>query len=200
VEGEDFTLGSGWRSDVAFVDDWQGSGYLADTYQAEFASREVNLPHADQAYVWIRFYKRAMDQSPAFIYLGQQSYSLADVAEDELNHWIWERVGPFASPGGVNKWQITRPFNEDQDQFMALFIDAVVFTTDPDFSPEENSLWQNVQTNQYTFSRPIGDGVVEMSLSTGRYRCAAEVDSDLPLVDAFGARPVRSNEVNIELP
>jgi len=200
VEGEDFTLGSGWRSDVAFVEDWKGSGYLVDTYNAQFASREVNLPQADQAYVWVRFYKREVDQSPAFLHLNQQSLTFADVSEDELDRWIWERVGPFESPGGVKEWRITRPFNEDQNQFMALFIDAVVFTTDPEFSPQDNSLWQSVKTNQYAFSRPIAEGVVEMSLSAGRYLCTAEVESDLPLVDAFGVQPVRSNEVNIEIP
>jgi hypothetical protein len=200
VEGEDFNMGSGWRAEVAFVDGWLGSGYLMDSYNADTARREVILPPAEQAYVWVRFYKRAVDQSPARLQLNQQSLSFADVSEDEINGWLWERIGPFNISGGVNEWRITRPFNEDQSQFMALFIDTLVFTTDSDFSPEENSLWESVKISQYTFSSQMSKGTLEITLPDGNYRCVAEVDSDLPLVDALGAHPVRSNEVTIEIP
>jgi len=195
IEGEDFSFGYGWKQDVAYVDGWKGDGYLVDSINSNYASTLVRLPiealDSESVFVWVRYYKRVVDGSPAYIILDDQFLAFAE--NDDINEWVWERVGPFYPEHDLAEWKIFRPYQDDSYQFSALFIDSVVFTTEPQFSPEHENSWDPTLIADYSFRMPAQEGEIEFNLSPGRYSCLLEIESELPLVDALGQTPVKSN-------
>lgn len=201
VEAENFGPGPGWQRDVSFVSGWQGEGYLADNYGSQFARLNLSLPAANlPAYAWVRYFKRAVDASPAFVYLGNQALPFADISSEQLNQWLWERAGPFDSVGGIQEWKLARPYQEEASQFMAIFIDALIITTDPQFDPQNDSHWQASYEAAYPLPQPASQGNIPLDLPAGRYRCAITVASELALVDAYGQTPLRSEVIEIDIP
>ncbi|MBM3143456.1 MAG: hypothetical protein FJ010_00545 [Chloroflexi bacterium] len=199
VEAEKFEWGPGWGENVAFVSDWQGDGYLVDSYGSQAAVHHTYFPHAAPAYAWIRYYKRTVDQAPAYLELEKQVYSFSDVEEDETNQWLWERVGPFDMAAVEQNWRITRPYDDAPERFMALFIDSLVFTTDAEFSPLDDAQREMVYDRVHPLANPTNRGMIELKLAPGRYFCRLGIES-APLVDAYGRSEVWSNNLEVELP
>jgi len=199
VEAEKFEWGPGWGENVAFVSDWQGDGYLVDSYGSQAAVHHTYFPHAAPAYAWIRYYKRTVDQAPAYLELEKQVYPFSDVEEDETNQWLWERVGPFDMAAVEQNWRITRPYDDAPERFMALFIDSLVFTTDAEFSPLDDAQREMVYDRVHPLANPTNRGMIELKLAPGRYFCRLGIES-APLVDAYGRSEVWSNNLEVELP
>jgi len=200
VEAETFELGPGWGEDVAFVSGWQGSGYLVDSYGSQVAAYHTRLPNRAPAYAWIRYFKRVVDQAPANLELDHQSLPFSDINEGETNEWIWERVGPFDISPDVQNWRFTRPYDDVPERFMALFIDSVVFTTDPDISPLDDIQRELVYDQIHYLSRPSKEGIIKLDLSAGRYFCHLGIGSDQSLVDAYGQPNIWSDDLEINIP
>ncbi len=200
VEAEKFTWGPGWGSDVAFVEGWQGEGYLVDSYGSQESQYRTDFPIGEKAYAWVRYYKRVVDESPGYLYLTDTAYPFADVIEENTNQWVWDLVGPFDISENPQDWRIDRPYEQDALGFMALFIDSVVFTTDADFSPTETGHRQVVYEETYSLSNPTQQGIVKFKLPPGRYFCRLGVESDQHLVNAYGQSEVWSDDLEIEIP
>ena len=200
VEAETFEWGPGWKDDVAFVSGWQGDGYLVDSYGSQVAALQTYFSDLSPTYVWIRYYKRVVDEAPAYLELDDVVYPFSDVDDDTLHSWRWERVGPFELPGEAQTWRLTRPYDGEPERFMALFVDSVIFTTDVEFSPLQEIQRDVVYDQVHQLSNPGQRGVVRIDLPPGRYFCRLSVESDLPLVDAYGQPEVWSDGVEIEIP
>ncbi len=200
VEAETFEWGPGWGEDVAFVSGWQGDGYLVDSYGSQAALHQTRLPNTVPAYAWIRYYKRVVDQAPAYIEIDDDTFSFSDVDEDGVNEWLWERVGPFDLSADAQNWRLTRPYEDSPEKFMALFIDSVVFTTDADFSPLDGVQRDVVYDQVHQLTNPAQSGIIKLDLPQGRYFCRLGVESDQPLVDAYGRPDVWSDGLEIEIP
>jgi len=200
IEAENFEWGPGWGADVAFVDGWDGDGYLVDSYGSQESKYGTALPAANEAYAWVRYYKRVVDEAPGYVHLGDAAYPFADVVDENTNQWIWERVGPFTLPEGEQQWRITRPYDQPAERFMALFIDSVVFTTDADFSPTSTGHRQIVYDEIYSLSNPTQAGILKFNLPSGRYYCRVSVETGQSLVDAYGQPEVWSNDLEVEMP
>jgi hypothetical protein len=201
VEAEHASVLGGWRVHRLLTSGWLGEGFVLDEDASDALRLRVSLPADEPAYAWVRYYKRRVDQSPGQLHLGGQSASFADVAEAQLNQWRWERVGPFDAVSGDAEWAITRrPAAEDPVRW-ALFIDALVFTTDPDFSPETDSAWEAMPAIVLALDVPATGGTVPFTpAGPGRYRCRVAVETGQPFVDAFGRAPAWSNAVEIQAP
>ena len=200
IEAENFEWGPGWKADVAFVNGWEGDGYLVDSYGSQESKYGTALPVASEAYAWVRYYKRVVDDWPGYVHLGDAGYPFADVVEENTNQWIWERVGPFALPEGEQGWRITRPYEQPAEGFMALFIDSVVFTTDAGFSPTSIGHRQIVYDEIYSLSKPAQTGIMKFILPSGRYYCRVSVETGQSLVDAYGQPEIWSNDLGVEMP
>lgn len=200
VEAENFEHGPGWGSDVAFVSDWAGSGYLVDSYGSQTAAYHTALESDQTAYIWVRYYKRAADASPAFMVLGDVALPFADTTADQINQWVWERIGPFTLTAEEQIWRISRPYAEPPATFMALFIDSVVFTSDPDFSPLEDIARAPAYDQGHPLPSPAQSGLVHIGLLTGRYFCKLGIISEFTLVDAYGSPEIWSDSVEIQVP
>lgn len=198
VEAENYTQSAGWRPETAFVNDWSGTGFLMDVYGAQTATYTVRLPENGQAFVWVRYLKRASDHSAASIRLDDQAFPFADAENELYNQWNWVRLGPFAHAGGIHSWTLSRPFEEDSRAFVSLFVDALVFTTDADYTPLAG-LTGTPMPEVTVHYAAASQGTLRLDFPTGRYRCQASIDSAQPLVDRRGDVPVRSETILIEI-
>ena len=158
------------------------------------------MPGNGPVYVWVRYYKRRMDKSPGRLEVSGQALSFADASGDQLNRWVWERVGPWAVAPGEHNWSLTRrPLSEDPHRW-SLFVDVLVFTTDEAYTPGSDVPWQPLPERRYPLSQPASSGEITVALAApGFYQCRVAVESEQPLVDAFGRTPVSSNTVKATL-
>jgi hypothetical protein len=197
IEAEQFLQATGWMPETAYVIDWLGDGYLMDSFGSQEAVYTTTFPDSDQGYVWVRSLKRAVDNSPAFLSHGSQSFPFANTATN-LSIWAWERLGPY-DLAGSDHWVITRPYTEDAKKFMALFVDVLVFTTDALYDPQSSPSY--VPLADEVFSVPgQTQGILSIALIPGHYQCRALAASSLPLVDALGNSPVSSQPVEFDVP
>lgn len=196
VEIETFPLSSGWRIETAIAHGWTGDGFIMDNFGSVPVSYNFNLAKESQVYIWVRNYKRVVDNSPAQITILDQTYSFGAPTEEKLNQWNWERIGPFNVPSGLNAMYLDRPYVDDPKQFMAIFIDAIIITADPDFTPLKDRELE-LQTQAYSFGQEQNQGELNVPFEPGSYRCYVEAFSEHMLVDAFGLTPVQSNSINL---
>lgn len=198
-EAENAASPAGWRPETTFAEGWSGSGFLMDDFGSISASYPVALPEAPSAYAWVRYYKRRADHSPAYLSLGNQSFPFANAADETLDAWNWVRLGPYHPQDGTSEWVLARPFQEEQPNFMALFVDTLVFTTDPQYDPLSGRLGEAMPAlvDHFSASR---EGTIRLGYPPGRYRCQATLLSPQTLVDAYGNAPVRSDMITVEIP
>jgi hypothetical protein len=144
-----------------------------------------------------------LDHSPGQVTIAGQTEAFADVEPSQLNSWVWQRLGPFrVEPDTTLHILINRPYTEDPQHFIALFIDSFVVTSDPELSPESNLYFAPIYRNfPYMPALPFGsiDTSQISQLDSGHYRCQATAISDDPIVDVFGNLPVISNELKFEV-
>ncbi|KAF0107188.1 MAG: hypothetical protein FD146_2029 [Anaerolineaceae bacterium] len=197
VEAEQFAQANGWRSETAYVTGWSGSSFLMDTYGSQSVTYTASLPGGAQGYVWVRYFKRAADNSPAALALGSQSFIFASSSPAWLNAWVWERIGPYRL-SGPGQWTMTRPYAEDPRKFMALFVDALVFTTDPLYDPLSSASYEPLPEQSFSMTG-LTHGVISIPLPPGHYQCRALAVSSQPLVDALGNSPVSSQPVEFDV-
>jgi hypothetical protein len=200
VEAEQFAQANGWRSETAYVTGWFGDGFLMDTYGSQSVTYTASFPDGSEGYVWVRYYKRSADNSPAMLTLNSQSFVFAISSPDFLGAWNWERVGPYRLSGpGASQWTMTRPYAEDSSKFMALFVDTLVFTTDPLYHPLTGPSYEPLPEQSFSVTG-LAHGIVSIPLPAGHYQCRALAVSSQPLVDALGNSPVASQPVEFDVP
>jgi hypothetical protein len=81
---------------------------------------------------------------------------------------------------------------------MALFVDALVFTTDPLYDPQANPGYETLPEQVFSMNS-LTRGTISMPLNPGHYRCLALAVSSQPLVDALGNSPVASQPVEFDV-
>lgn len=199
LEAESFKPGAAWQPEISFVTGWNGDGFLMDNYGSQPTMFNVQVDENKPFYLWVRYYKRSVDDYPAEITLNGQTFSFDSYGENNLNTWVWEKLGPFEAPVGVNKAALSRPYTGNPQQFMAIFIDAIVIADDPDFIPSDNH-FVALPLKTISFPSELPQGSLSLSLEPGTYRCRAEAFSRTEnLVDAFGRTPVPSNMLEFEI-
>ena len=82
---------------------------------------------------------------------------------------------------------------------MAIFIDTFIVTDDPAFTPTSD-LTDPMPPQNFAVNSNVTSGSIFPRLAPGQYSCHLEVDSASNLVDAFGNRPVTSNEIEFRVP
>lgn len=200
IEAETFPLGPGWHTEINFATDWSGAGFLLDFYGSQPLPYSLETPFENsEIYVWVRSFKRAIDDSPAYLAVNDVSLPYADTGEAALNQWVWERLGPFPNIGSTVRITIARPYHEEPAKFMALFTDLLLVTDDPTLTPD-SQLKAQYPAQGFMISGGNTSGTITPTLPAGQYSCRLELRSSQPLVDSFGRQPVYSNEVEFHLP
>ncbi len=200
IEAEEIPLSPGWQVQINFASGWTGNGFLMDNYGSQFLFYELDASFAGtDLYLWARTYKRVVDHSPALVTLNGATSTFANTAEESLNQWIWERVGPFPNNGATVRITIARPYEENLQNYMAIFMDALIVTDDASFSPE-TSLTDPMPHQIFAVNTDSRSGFISPKLPPGQYTCRVELTSTENVVDAFGRQPVISNDVEFSVP
>jgi hypothetical protein len=199
IEIESLMPPTGWQVETSFAADWSGKGFIMDNYGSSPFYFDVTKDEALPIYFWVRYYKRAVDHSPAELTFNEQIRAFSDINKDKTNQWVWEKVGPFTAPAGNYIAVLNRPYNDEPSQFIALFIDALVYTHDPDFSPTDNH-FQSLPPRTFNFQNQRNQGTITARFEPGSYRCYLEVTNNQSLlVDAFGFTPVKSGIIEFTI-
>lgn len=199
LEAETFNPYPGWQAESAFANGWNGDGFLMDNYGSIPTLFDIEVEEEKPVYLWVRFYKRIVDDYPAEMFLNGEAFSFGAVDGEKINQWVWERVGPFDANVGINTVGLNRPYNGGPFEFMAIFIDSIIVTTDPNFSPTENN-FTPLPSVPFTYQNELKSGNIILPLEPGSYRCTAEaVNKNYLLVDAFGTTPIRSNAIELTI-
>ena len=199
IETESLTPPTGWQVETSFASNWSGNGFLMDNYGSSPIYFDVVKDEVRPVYFWIRYFKRVVDTSPAELTLNGQTRAFSDVSKENTNQWVWEKVGPFTAPAGSYIATLKRPYNDDPTQFIALFVDAIVYTHDPGFSPTDNH-FQTLPSRTFNFQDQRNSGIISARFEPGSYRCYVEVtNNQLLLVDAFGFTPAKSGIIEFTI-
>jgi hypothetical protein len=199
IETESLTPPTGWQVETSFASNWSGNGFLMDNYGSSPIYFDVVKDEVRPVYFWIRYFKRVVDTSPAELTLNGQTRAFSDVSKENTNQWVWEKVGPFTASAGSYIATLKRPYNDDPTQFIALFVDAIVYTHDPGFSPTDNH-FQTLPSRTFNFQDQRNSGIISARFEPGSYRCYVEVtNNQLLLVDAFGFTPAKSGIIEFTI-
>ena len=197
LEAEDSFKGTGWIPVSDFVNEFTGSGFLLDEWKSGEALYSFEAPQAGQYRVWMRSYKRVINDQHNFIGINGQPAEFA-LNEDPLNQWVWRSVGVYDLPAAAIPLSLTRTYGVDEQY--SVFVDTVVITPDLEFTPDlEDGIWDrivssgeiNSSADQYVLPRP---------LASGDYRWKVRVYDGVSLIDGSGARGVASPYSNFTIP
>lgn len=191
IEAEDAFQGPGWHPENAFVDGYNGRGFLLDDWQAGEAVYDLKTEQPGSYKVWVHYMKRRVNDQHNFINLAGQSFEFADNSETTtLFEWAWKEIGVFDLPAGINPISLTRTYGVD-GQF-SVFIDAIALTTDLSYQPtDDNSTWQLVLDSGEVNSN-MPEYAISETLPPGVYRWSVRIFEGTRIVDALGTRGVAS--------
>jgi 4-amino-4-deoxy-L-arabinose transferase-like glycosyltransferase len=183
IEAEQFR-GHLWQPENRSVDHFSGSGFLVDNYNAGTATFQVQVPEAGSYEVWARTYRRELDDTHAYLDLGNGPLEIARAEEARLNRWVWESLGRQTLPAGARELAISKDFGTSRQ--MALFVDAFVLSRDPTFDPERRGEWDSAldvelpATGGDTYQRDLP------TAAPGHYRWRLQLLDGDRLIDARG--------------
>lgn len=193
VPGEDLS-GPGWQFTGGSVDGFDGEGLIFDNLGSSTALLRVPLPEGSPVYVWVRSLRRVSDDYPGYAGLNSEHSEFSKVMGTSfpLGEWIWERLGPFSVSGQMADLELSRPFSENGNNFMALFVDTFVLTSSTSFDPNTQSLWQ-ISLEREIVHDGSPNGSFDFMNVSGIYRCSVSVD--IPQ----DGKTVESNTVEIQV-
>jgi hypothetical protein len=197
IEAENISMANGWQTETDFAPGWSGTGFAMDNYGSGSLYMKLNMDLSQRSYIWIRYFKRASDETSTYLSINNIPYPIANVDEAGLNVWKWERVGPVKFDG-YGDLSINRKYSGDPQYFMAIFIDSLMVTTDAEFSPETD-LWKPMPPKILSFKQPQSSGTVLLDFPAASYRCKVDIENELPVVDALGKTSTNLMSNNIEL-
>jgi hypothetical protein len=193
LEAENLFMSPGWQTEISFASGWMGTGFARDNYGSAPLRIKQNTEISQDVYVWIRHYKRSIEEAPTHFIVGGVSYPIAEVEGDQLNTWQWERVGPVTVDGDI---EFSINHEGDADHFMAIFIDSIVISANANFSPEED-LWQETHPLVFSLDKPEREGPLHLDLSPGVYQCFAAIEANTPIAEMHGKTTVESNQIEV---
>lgn len=184
IEAEEFSRDQGWAPENRYVGEFSGKAFLADSlHRAGKSSYRHVLPVAGRYDLWVRTYRRVLDDTHVFLEVNGMGAEIARSDSMRLNRWIWERVGSFDLPAG----EVLLAFSKDfgTAQHMSIFIDDLMLSGSPDFDPSQQSLWDTVlDTGPDTGA--ANKFRLEMPLQPGQYRWRVQLLDGEKLVGDLG--------------
>jgi hypothetical protein len=186
-EAETMPQLTGWKPDVAFVTDWSGTGYLADDFPGHVeAGGTISVPTTGTYSLWIRSYRRRVDDFPLHLEVNGRTYTFAD-SSLALDTWVWQKLDTINLNAGDLPVKLTRDFDRSHAEYFALFVDAIVLASDPNYDPNQSDRWQLAFEKNESFADKSTHGTFSISFDPGQYRCQLTARDADRLIDATGA-------------
>jgi hypothetical protein len=188
--------GPGWSPEARFRQDFRGDGFLIDNYGSAEAAYALQLPRAGTYYVWVRSLRRRVDSFPAYLTFGDAHVPISG-PRSPIDVWHWERLGPFQVNRVNPKLSLARPYAGAPTEFMALFFDEIVLTTDPTYDPQVDTLMGDLQKLPVDLRPGETEGHIDLDLPPGNYTCWLTVSDGDRIVDPYGDLGVDSDTLKI---
>jgi hypothetical protein len=184
IEVEDTFIGPYWDITSDFVNDFSGKGFLLDEWQAGDARYSFTVPENGKYRIWIRSYKRRVNDQHIFITIEGNKVEFAGDS-NTLNAWVWNDLGTYALSQGQLPITLSRTYGTDEEY--SVFVDVLLITSDIVNQPDQIKVWQTVAntgeisslTSEYTFPE---------ILPPGDYRWKVRIFDDNSLIDSSGTR------------
>ena len=184
IEVEDAFIGPGWGSAFAFASDFSGKGFLLDEWQAGDAEYDFTVPEDGHYRIWIRSYKRRVNDQHNFISIDGKMLDFAN-ERNTLNAWVWEDLGIYDLSQGQLPMTLSRMYGNDEEY--SVFIDALLITTDMVNLPDQVTVWESV-VNTGEVASSTSNYIIPEKLLAGDYRWKVRVFDRNTLIDSNGVR------------
>jgi hypothetical protein len=188
IEAEDNFVGPGWEYISTYVNDFSGKGFLQDGWQAGDAQYTFTVPDDGQYRIWIRSYKRRVNDQHNFITIDGKKMEFAG-DNNTLNEWVWEDLGKYNVSQGQLSMTLSRIYGKDEE--FSVFVDALLITSDMVNPPDQVKVWEGVTNTQEVLSSASVYSLPDI-LPSGDYRWKVRIFNDNFLVDSSGARGVET--------
>ncbi len=197
IEVEDAFQGTGWYPESNFVNDFNGTGFLLDSWQSGETSYSFVPPQSGQYRIWVRYYKRLDNDQRNFIGANGQTTEYAE-SGSPLNEWVWKDVGAYEFQTETTPISLSRSYGKDE-QF-SIFIDTIVITPILNFQPDrEDNIWQSVISTGEINSNINQYSLMDILLP-GEYRWRVRIYNGNRLVDLSGIRGIESEPTHFIIP
>ncbi len=188
IEVEESFRGPGWVTSAEFVNDFNGSGFFFDTWQAGTAKYDLTLQKTGQYRLWIRSYKRQVNDQVNSITINGEKLDFAS-NENTLDAWLWEDMGIFYLNEGRLPLELIRSYGIDPEY--SVFIDTLLLTPDLDDPPNELSVWQTM-LDTGIISSASTEHTIRTALPPGDYRWHVRLYDGNRLINSTGEQGVAS--------
>jgi 4-amino-4-deoxy-L-arabinose transferase-like glycosyltransferase len=188
VEVEEAFQGPGWSPSSEYVNDFTGSGFLYDNWDAGAAEYSLPIDQTGRYHIWVRSYKREKNDQVNFITVNGIKTEFASNSTT-LNAWVWDDIGTYTLSKGSLPIQLTRTYGNDDEY--SVFIDSILVTSDLLDPPDHISIWQNVLDSGMIPSAS-SEYSLPQALSPGEYRWKVRLFNGDRLIDSTGTQGVAS--------
>jgi 4-amino-4-deoxy-L-arabinose transferase-like glycosyltransferase len=184
IEVEDSFSGPGWDFTSEFVNDFSGRGFLLDEWQAGDALYTFPVPESGQYRIWIKSYKRRVNDQHNFITIDG---NIKEFAGDlnPLDKWVWDDLGVYNLSKGQLSMTLSRTYGNDEEY--SVFIDVLLITSDKVNPPDQVKVWERV-VNTGEVSSTTSEYTLPEILPVGDYRWKVRIFKGSSLVDSSGER------------
>ena len=196
IEAENLPMPHAWQPETNFAPEWTGTGFAGDHLGSAPLFIERKTEQSQEVYIWVRYYKRTVEENPVYLDVGGNRYPFAEVPGNQLNTWLWERLGPFDIKEETG---FSIEHKGDEENFRAFFIDSLVITSNILYSPEREFLEDVSSPLEFSFNTPKVSGFFPLNFSRGIYQCQATIESILPILEEDGGTILYSNIVEINI-
>ncbi len=188
LEVEDSFSGPRWDFTSEFVNDFSGRGFLLDEWQAGNALYTFTVPESGQYRIWIRSYKRRVNDQHNFIAIDGKIIGFAGDL-NPLNEWVWEDLGIFNLAQGQLPLTLSRTYGTEEEY--SVFVDVLLITSDKINPPDQIKVWESV-VNTSEVSSTSSEYALPEILPVGDYRWKVRIFNGSSLVDSSGVRGLES--------
>jgi hypothetical protein len=188
IEVEDTFQGPHWVPTSGFVNGYSGEGFLIDDWQAGQAKYSFMVPLAGHYRIWIRSYKRRVNDQHNFITIDDKTMEFASDT-NTINEWVWDDLGIYDRSQGPLPMILSRTYGTDEQY--SVFIDAILITSDLVDPPDQVKVWENV-ANTGLISSTSSEYSLSDILPPGDYRWNVRIFDGNLLVDSSGSLGVGS--------
>ncbi len=184
IEVEDAFLGPRWDYTSGFVNGFSGKGFLMDGWQAGDAQYTFAVPEDSQYRIWIRSYKRRVNDQHNFITINSKKMEFAGDS-NTLNEWVWEDLGTYNLSQGQLPMTLSRTYGSDEEY--SVFVDVLLITSDMVNPPDQVGVWESA-ANTGEVPSTASEYTIPEILPAGEYRWKVRIFEGNSLIDSSGVR------------
>jgi len=184
IEAEDAFVGPGWEYISTYVNDFSGKGFLQDGWQAGDAQYTFTVPEDGQYRIWVRSYKRRVNDQHNFIKIDGKKMEFARDS-NTLDAWVWEDLGTYNLSQGQLPMTLSRTYGNDEEY--SVFVDVLLITSDLVNSPDQVKVWESA-VNTGEVPSTASEYTLPEILPPGDYRWKVRIYDGTFLIESSGAR------------